>query len=89
MEHEINILVVEPGKPARPARTGHSLETLSQIVGEELAMGCFLPQRMMLVYNEVARRQGLPLGRYNPFVKECVSGTFCCAGLGTRTASAP
>lgn len=52
MEHEINILVVEPGKPPRPARVDNSLETFSQIVGGGLAMGCFLPQRVMLVYNE-------------------------------------
>lgn len=52
MEHEINILVVEPGKAPRPARVDYSLETFSQIVGGELAMGCFLPQRVMLLYNE-------------------------------------
>ena len=81
MEHEINILVVEPGKPPRPARVGHSLETLSQIVGGELAMGCFLPQRVMLLYNEDAIRQGLPPNRCNPFVNECISGTFLLCGL--------
>ena len=81
MEHEINILVIEPGKPPRPARVDHSLETLSQIVGGELAMGCFLPQRVMLVYNEDASRQGLPPNRYNPFVKDCISGTFLLCGL--------
>ena len=47
MEHEINILVVEPGRPPRPARVDNSLETFSQLVGGELAMGCFLPQRVM------------------------------------------
>ena len=41
MEHEINILVVEPGKPPRPARVVYSLETFSQLVGGALAMGCF------------------------------------------------
>lgn len=82
MEHEINILVVEPGKPPRPARVDNSLETFSQIVGGGLAMGCFLPQRVVLVYNEEARRQGLPPNRYNPFVNECISGTFLLCGLG-------
>ena len=57
MEHEINILVVEPGRPPRPARVDNSLETFSQLVGGELAMGCFLPQRVMLLYNEDASRQ--------------------------------
>lgn len=47
MEHEINILVVEPGRPPRPARVDNSLETFSQLVGGELAMGCYLPQRVM------------------------------------------
>ena len=81
MEHEINILVVEPGKAPRPARVDYSLETLSQLVGGELAMGCFLPQRVMLLYNEDASRQGLPPNRCNPFVKECISGTFLLCGL--------
>lgn len=57
MEHEINILVIEPGRPPRPARVDGSPENLSQIVGGELAMGCFLPQRVMLLYNEDACRQ--------------------------------
>ena len=81
MEHEINILVVEPGRPPRPARVDNSLETFSQLVGGELAMGCFLPQRVMLLYNEDASRQGLPPNRCNPFVNECISGTFLLCGL--------
>ena len=81
MKHEINILVVEPGRPPRPARVDYSLETFSQLVGGELAMGCFLPQRVMLLYNEDANRQGLPPNRCNPFVNECISGTFLLCGL--------
>ena len=81
MEHEINILVVEPGKAPRPARVDYSLETFSQLVGGELAMGCFLPHRVMLLYNEDASRQGLPPNRCNPFVNECISGTFLLCGL--------
>lgn len=81
MEHEINILVVEPGKPPRPAQVEYSLETLAQIVGGEPAMGCFLPQRVMLIYNEDARRQGLPPNRCNPSGNECISGTFLLCGL--------
>ena len=81
MEHEINILVVEPGRPPRPARVDNSLGTFSQLVGGELAMGCFLPHRVMLLYNEDANRQGLPPNRCNPFVNECISGTFLLCGL--------
>ena len=81
MEHEINILVVEPGRPPRPARVDNSLETFSQLIGGELAMGCFLPHRVMLLYNEDANRQGLPPNRCNPFVNECISGTFLLCGL--------
>ena len=35
-------------------------------------MGCLLPQRVMLFYNEDARRQGLPPNRYNPSVKDSI-----------------
>lgn len=31
MEHEINILVVEPGRPPRPARVDYSLETFHSL----------------------------------------------------------
>ena len=44
-------------------------------------MGCFLPHRVMLLYNEDASRQGLPPNRCNPFVNECISGTFLLCGL--------
>ena len=44
-------------------------------------MGCLLPQRVMLFYNEDARRQGLPPNRYNPSVKDCISGTFLLCEL--------
>ena len=90
MEHEINILVVEPGRPPRPAQVEYSLETLAQIVGGEPAMGCFLPQQVMLLYNEDARRQGLPPNRYIPSANDCISGTFLLCGLfGYRGLSAP
>ena len=82
MEHEINILVVEPGRPPRPARVRCSLETFSQIVGGEPAMGCFLPQRVMLVCNGEGKNAGLPPNRPNPAnPQDRICGTFLLCGF--------
>lgn len=45
MAKEINILVVEPGKPPRPARARNTLETFAEIVGGPVEAGCYLPAR--------------------------------------------
>ena len=52
MAKKINILVVEPGKAPRPARVKNTLQTFSEIVGGPVEVGCYLPQRVMLVYRE-------------------------------------
>ena len=75
MEHEINILVVEPGRPPRPAQVGNSLERFSRIIGGELAMGCFLPQRVMLIYNEDASQKKQLLKILDQGLPECHTET--------------
>lgn len=44
-------------------------------------MGRFLPQRVMLVYDEGARLRGMQPNRRIPSLKGCVSGTFLLCGL--------
>jgi len=82
MEHEINILVVEPGRPPRPARVDNSLGTFSQLVGGELAMGCFLPQRVMLICNGDGKNMKLMPNRENPMDSgDFIAGTFLLCGF--------
>ena len=63
MAKEINVLVVEPGKPPRPARVGNTLKNFEQIVGGPVETGCFLPQRVMLVCRDRKDASELPPNR--------------------------
>ena len=81
MAKKINILVVEPGKAPRPARVKNTLRTFSEIVGGSLEMGCYLPQRVMLVYRENGKNLGLPPNRANPRAQDYIAGTFLLCGF--------
>ena len=81
MAREIDILVVEPGKAPRPARVTDTPETFSEIVGGPIEAGCFLPQRVLLVYNSEGKRMGLPPNRANPRAGDYITGTFFLCGF--------
>lgn len=81
MAKKINILVVEPGKAPRPARVKNTLQTFSEIVGEPVEVGCYLPQRVMLVYREDGKNLGLPPNRVNPRARDYIAGTFLLCGF--------
>lgn len=81
MDKTIDILVVEPGKAPRPARVEHTLENLQDIVGGQLEIGCFLPQRVLLICNEYGKSQGLTPNRRNPGTEDYIAGTFLLCGF--------
>lgn len=81
MEKMIDILIVEPGKAPRPARVVHTLENLQDIVGGQLEIGCFLPQRVLLICNENGKSLGLVPNRRNPGTEDYIAGTFLLCGL--------
>lgn len=81
MAKRINILVVEPGKAPRPARVKNTLQTFSEIVGGPVEVGCYLPQRVMLVYREDGKNLGLPPNRVNPRARDYIAGTFLLCGF--------
>ena len=81
MAREIDILVVEPGKAPRPARVTDTLETFSEIVGGPIEAGCYLPQRVLLVYNSEGKRMGLPPNRANPRAGDYITGAFFLCGF--------
>ena len=82
MAREIDILVVEPGKAPRPARVTDTLETFSEIVGGPIEAGCYLPQRVLLIYNSEGKRMGLPPNRANPRANRGVPAEPQRSGFG-------
>lgn len=81
MEKKINILVVEPGKPPRPAQVESSLDTFAKVVGGPVEVSCFLPQRVLLICQENGRQRGLPPNRENPQAGDYIAGTFLLCGF--------
>lgn len=81
MAREIDILMVEPGKAPRPARVTDTLETFSEIVGGPIEAGCYLPQRVLLIYNSEGKRMGLSPNRANPKAGDYIAGTFFLCGF--------
>jgi len=89
MAQEINVLLVEPGKSPRPARVEDTLEAFQEIVGGPIEIGCYLPQRVMLVCNGEGKNMGLPPNRANPADSgDTIAGTFLlCSFEGDHFAS--
>lgn len=88
MSQNIDILIVEPGKAPRPAQIADTLEALEEALGGAVQVGCFLPQRVLLVSRE--NTDGLVPNRCMPGKKGCISGTFLLCGIpeeGSRFAS--
>lgn len=79
MNNNINILIVEPGKAPRPAVTANTLEAAERLVGGAVQVGCFLPQRVLLVSRE--NTEGLPPNRCIPHGNGYISGTFLLCGI--------
>ena len=88
MEKEIDILVVEPGIPPRPAKVMDTLDAFRKIVGGPIEAGCYLPKRVMLICNGEGKNVGLPPNRVNPSTGDYIAGTFfLCSFEGEHFAS--
>ena len=73
----INILIVEPGKAPRPAAMRNTLEAAEKIVGGTVQIGCFLPQRVLML-----NTGGLIPNRPIPYSGgDILYGTFLLCGL--------
>lgn len=82
MDQKIDILIVEPGKAPHRSTVRDSLESLQQIVGGPIEVGCYLPQRVMLVCNGEGKNTGLPPNRPNPAnPQDRICGTFLQCGF--------
>ncbi len=89
MDQKINILVVEPGQEPRPTTVEDTLNEFQQSVGGPIEVGCYLPQRVMLICNGEGKNMGLEPNRPNPSnSKDTICGTFLlCSFEGEHFAS--
>lgn len=80
MKQKMDILIVEPGKAPRPAAlSDNTLEAVEAVLGGTAQVGCFLPQRVLLLSREDTG--GLAPNRCMPGGKGFVSGTFLLCGI--------
>lgn len=79
MTQNMDILIVEPGKAPRPAVIPNTLESVETILGGSVQVGCFLPQRVLLLSREDTN--GLVPNRCLPGKTGYVSGTFLLCGI--------
>ena len=80
MKQKMDILIVEPGKAPRPAALpDNTLEAVEAVLGGATQVGCFLPQRVLLISREDTG--GLAPNRCMPGGKGFVSGTFLLCGI--------
>lgn len=70
MTKQIDILVVEPGQAPCLTKAENELDAFEKIIGAPVDVGCYLPQRVMLVCRENAKHDGY------------IAGKFLLCGLG-------
>ena len=79
MDHKIEILIVEPGKAPRIVSMENTMEAAEELLGGTAQVGCFLPQRVLLISREDTG--GLAPNRCMPGGKGFVNGTFLLCGI--------
>ena len=70
MTEKIDVLLMEPGKAPELVRAENTLDAFEQIIGAPADVGCYLPQRVMLVCQENAK------------YGDHIAGKFLLCGLG-------
>lgn len=70
MRKQIDVLLVEPGQAPQLTKAENTLEAFEKMIGAPADVGCYLPQRVMLVCRENANHDG------------CIAGTFLLCGMG-------
>lgn len=79
MSKQIEILIVEPGKPPHSMVVGNTLESMEQVLGGSVQIGCFLPQRVFLISRE--HTKGLAPNRCYPNSRNCICGSFILCSI--------
>lgn len=79
MDQTMDILIVKPGEAPSPATIANTLEAVEETLGGAVQIGCFLPQRVLLISRQDAA--GLALNRLMPGGKGHICGTFLLCGV--------
>ncbi|MCM1027397.1 MAG: DUF3846 domain-containing protein [Roseburia sp.] len=79
MDQRMEVLIVEPGKTPRSEMLGSTLGAVEEALGGRVQLGCFLPQRVMLVSRQDGA--GLAPNRCLPGKKEAIRGAFLLCGI--------
>lgn len=92
LQEKIKVVLLEPGKLAREAEIGTTLEDLQKIVGGNIEPGYFFNEPVCLIVNEEGKIQGLPLNRgvydENKNLLDVIAGTaFICDCSGENFGS--
>jgi hypothetical protein len=86
MSENIDVIMVEPGKPATMATIGSDLESLQKAVGGSIEAAYFYDDPIALICNEEGKLNGMPLNRAvkdeNGEVMDIIAGKFFICGLG-------
>ena len=79
MDQRINILIVRPGEAPGPASVMNTLEAMEEMLGGAAQVGCFLPQKVMLISRQDG--EGLKPNRLMPRRKDIIHGPFLLCGI--------
>jgi hypothetical protein len=86
MSKNIDVVMVEAGKPAAMATIGSDLESLQKAVGGSIEAAYFYDDPIALVCNEEGKLNGMPLNRAvkdeNGEIMDIIAGKFFICGLG-------
>ena len=86
MSENIDVIMVEPGKPATMATIGSDLESLQKAVGGSIEAAYFYDDPIALICNEEGKLNGMPLNRAvkdeNGEIMDIIAGKFFICGLG-------
>ena len=86
MNGKIDVVLVEPGKPAVMAEIGSDLDSLQRAVGGSIEAAYFYDDPIALICNEEGKLNGMPLNRAvkdeNGEIMDIIAGKFFICGLG-------
>ena len=86
MNGKIDVVLVEPGKPAVMAEIGSDLDSLQRAVGGSIEAAYFYDDPIAIVCNEDGKNIGLPMNRAvkdeNGEIMDIIVGKFFICGLG-------
>ena len=86
LEQQLNVLLVEPGKPPREITIENDIEDLQEVIGGHIETAYYYLDPVVILCEEEGKIKGLPPNRAirgeQGEVKEIIAGTFLICGDG-------